>query len=36
MTEELINEILASVGLELLDDDTREDNIVRETKVSQK
>jgi len=36
MTGELINEILASIGLELLEDDTRKSNISREIAVSQK
>lgn len=36
MTRELINEILASIGLELLEDDVRQVNVIRETAVSQK
>lgn len=36
MTGELINEILASIGLELLEDDTRQVNTSTEPAVSQK
>lgn len=36
MTGELIDEILASIGLELLDDDNRHGNACPEPAVSQK
>jgi hypothetical protein len=36
MTAELINEILAGIGLERLEKDARQDNAGRETTVSQK
>lgn len=36
MTGELINEILASIGLELLEDDARQVNTNTEPAVSQK
>jgi hypothetical protein len=36
MTGELIDEILASIGLELLGEDTRPGSTSRETSVSQK
>lgn len=36
MTGELINEILAGIGLELLEEDTRQGNAGRDIPVSQK